>query len=129
MQKYLLCLLWVANVFSLHTSFADTVDNLLVEYQKTGATQFDALRGKQMWHQQFGKDKRSCVTCHNTNLNIPGKHITTGKLIAPMSPVVNPTRLQKAQFIEKWFFRNCKWTLGRECTPQEKGDFLLFIRD
>ncbi|MEA3244387.1 MAG: DUF1924 domain-containing protein, partial [Pseudomonadota bacterium] len=29
--------------------------------------------------------------------------------------------------IEKWFKRNCKWTLGRECTAQEKADFLAYI--
>ncbi|MFK5970948.1 MAG: DUF1924 domain-containing protein [Candidatus Marithrix sp.] len=30
--------------------------------------------------------------------------------------------------IRKWFKRNCKWTLGRECNAQEKGDILKFIQ-
>ncbi|MBA1331752.1 cytochrome C, partial [Candidatus Endoriftia persephone str. Guaymas] len=24
--------------------------------------------------------------------------------------------------------RNCRWTFGRDCTPQEKGDLMLFIQ-
>jgi hypothetical protein len=24
--------------------------------------------------------------------------------------------------------RNCRWTLGRECTPAEKDDFISFIQ-
>lgn len=44
-----------------------------------------------------------------------------------MKPAVNPERLVDAKKIEKWFLRNCKWTFGRECTAQEKGDFLTFI--
>ena len=44
-----------------------------------------------------------------------------------MAPSVNPKRLTDRTKIEKWFVRNCKWTFGRECTPQEKGDLLSFI--
>ena len=29
--------------------------------------------------------------------------------------------------VEKWFKRNCKQVLGRECTPAEKGDFITFM--
>lgn len=46
-----------------------------------------------------------------------------------MSPAVNPKRLSDPKKIEKWFLRNCKWTLGRECTPQEKGDYLTYLRN
>jgi len=45
-----------------------------------------------------------------------------------MSPVTTPTRLPDNQKIEKWFKRNCKWTFGRECTLQEKGDLILFMQ-
>jgi hypothetical protein len=41
---------------------------------------------------------------------------------------VNPRRLTERRQIEKWLGRNCKWTLGRDCAPQEKGDLLSFIR-
>jgi hypothetical protein len=45
-----------------------------------------------------------------------------------MAPSVNAARLTDQAKIVKWLHRNCKWTLGRECTPQEKGDFLTYIR-
>jgi hypothetical protein len=45
-----------------------------------------------------------------------------------MAPSANPERLADKAKIEKWLARNCKWTLGRACTPQEKGDVLVMIR-
>jgi hypothetical protein len=29
--------------------------------------------------------------------------------------------------VEKWFKRNCKDVLDRECTVQEKADFVAFL--
>jgi hypothetical protein len=57
-----------------------------------------------------------------------GKHAKTGKAIEPMAPSVNPKRLSDEKQIRKWFSRNCKWTLGRECTAQEQGDVLLYLQ-
>ena len=73
-------------------------------------------------------EKRRCSLCHSEDLRRTGKHAVTGKVIEPLAPSANPKRLTDPEHIEKWFTRNCKWTLGRECTPQEKGDFLLMIR-
>jgi len=104
---------------------ADVVDDRLTEYKAQGAGGFSAAAGQALWTKPFQDAKtgesRRCATC--------GKHAETGKRIEPMKPAVNPKRLTDARQVEKWFLRNCKWTLGRECTPQEKGDFLLFIRD
>lgn len=44
-----------------------------------------------------------------------------------MAASVNPKRYTKMKKINKWFKRNCKWTLGRECTNQEKGDILKYL--
>lgn len=111
---------------------ADTVDDRLAAYQAEGAGPFDAAQGKAMWTKTFnpsGADKpRSCSTCHTDNLTVNGKHARTGKAIKPLAPSVNPERLTDAKEIEKWFGRNCKWTMGRACTPQEKGDFLSYLR-
>jgi hypothetical protein len=113
-------------------ALAGTVDDKLKEYQAQGASNFSAANGKAMWTQQHnppGSDKaRSCSTCHGENLTQPGKHIRTGKAIEPMAPSVNPQRFTDAAKIDKWFKRNCTWTLGRECSPQEKGDFLSYLR-
>jgi hypothetical protein len=70
---------------------------------------------------------RACTSCHSNDLTQPGRHATTGKAIEPLAPSVNAKRLTERRRIEKWFKRNCKWTLGRECTPQEKGDLLSFM--
>ena len=72
---------------------------------------------------------RNCSTCHGKDLRAPGKHTKSGKTIDPLAPSANKERLTDPKFIEKWFTRNCKWVLGRECTPQEKGDFLAYLRD
>ncbi len=111
---------------------ASTVDDLLAKYKKAGAASFSTEAGVAMWNKPFkspgqGQD-RSCSTCHQGNLSLRGKHVITGKPIDPMAVSVNPKRLTDNRFIEKWFTRNCKWTIGRECTPQEKGNFLMFIK-
>ena len=52
-----------------------------------------------------------------------------GKVIDPMAPSVNSKRLTDAKKINKWLLRNCKWTFGRECTAQEKGNVLLWLSE
>jgi len=110
---------------------ADVVNERLESYRAEGAQNFDAERGRAMWNEQRRQAKSgtqvSCASCHTADLRATGKHIKTGKLIEAMSPRVNAERLSDAAKIEKWFTRNCNWTLGRACSPQEKGDFLLFI--
>jgi len=108
------------------------IEPLKENYQKLGTTPFDAVRGQKIWekesiHTKSGK-QRSCSDCHSSNLSTPGRHIRTGKIIAPLSPSINPKRFTSIKKVEKWFKRNCKWTLGRLCTPQEKGDILTFIQ-
>jgi len=114
------------------TAEAAVADDLLAKYKASGAKGFDAGRGGEMWGKESKEGKssqpRSCVTCHTKDLKQAGKHAETGETIKPLAPSANPERLTDAKFIEKWFNRNCKWTYGRECTSQEKGDFLMFIR-
>lgn len=121
----------VAAIISLPVANADS-DALLQQYAAQGATSPSAERGQQMWQQTFagsGKFKqRSCTSCHTKDLTQAGKHVKTGKAIKPMSPTVNPERLSDDRKVEKWFLRNCKWTLGRECSVQEKADFLAYIK-
>jgi len=111
---------------------AGAVDALQSEFSTAGAGTFSAAAGEKMWTEKHmdkksGKE-RSCSTCHTTTLTNKGKHAKTGKLIDPLAPSANAERLTDIKFIKKWFKRNCKWTLGRVCTPQEKGDFLEYIK-
>jgi hypothetical protein len=122
---------------SLPTGFAladpKTVNELLQFYATQGAITADVEEGKQLWQKKFkGNDEfteRSCSSCHTQDLTATGKHIKTNKEIKPMAPSVNPERLSDRKKIEKWFKRNCKWTLGRECTEQEKVNLLFYINN
>jgi len=112
---------------------ANTVDHLIDEYKSQGANSFSLQNAKSMWSNEYRSNKdgslRSCTTCHTNNLTKAGKHKKTGKRIDPLAPSINQDRLTDKKKIEKWFKRNCKWTLGRQCTPQEKGSFLLYIQN
>ncbi len=108
----------------------DTVTTLLQEYHAEAAQTFSADAGRQLWNQPFvagAGDQRSCATCHTSDPAQVGKHIRTGKRIEPLAPSVNPERLSETKQIRKWLKRNCKWTLGRECTAREKGDLLTYL--
>ena len=64
----------------------------------------------------------SCTTCHSASPTQSGKS-RAGKAIAPMAVSITPERYTDAAKVAKWFRRNCKSVLGRECTAREKGDF------
>lgn len=121
----------LAAVFTLlatsMTAISDTAQTMLQELMiETGET-FSAQAGHRVWHQD--NDGRSCTSCHTDSLFVPGRHERTGKVIEPMAPSVNPERLTDRKKIDKWLLRNCKWTFGRECTAQEKGDILLWLSE
>lgn len=111
---------------------ADAIPQSLDDYRAAGATQFSAERGAALWRQEVIDAKsgqaRACTTCHGDDLHQAGKHARTSKPIAPMVPSAANERLQERRKIAKWFLRNCKWTWGRECTPQERGDILAYIQ-
>jgi len=102
------------------------VARLLSTYEAKEAGPFDAARGRALWTRE-GKPDRSCSSCHGEDLTQPGRHVRTGKGIEPLAPSANNERLTEEAKIKKWLYRNCKWTYSRECTPQEKGDFLTFV--
>lgn len=105
-------------------------DELFAKYKSEGAANFDAERGAKAWvKEDKGADGEmmSCVTCHGKDLSKPGAHHETKKVIEPMAHSVNAERYTDVKKIEKWFKRNCKDAWARECTAQEKGDFLKFL--
>jgi len=92
----------------------------------------DPAAGRVAWTAQHartdGSPARSCASCHTADLTQAGQHAKTGKVIEPLAPSVNPERLTDPQKVDKWLFRNCRWTLGRACTAAETADFLAYIR-
>ncbi|MCX7628289.1 MAG: DUF1924 domain-containing protein [Methylophilaceae bacterium] len=75
------------------------------------------LKGKQV----------SCSSCHTDNPANPGKHIVTGKPIKPLSPVVEKSRFSDLEKVEKNFTEHCNNILGRDCTAQEKGNYIAYL--
>jgi hypothetical protein len=130
MQTMRLCItLFLTLPVVVHSAPVDTLHD---KYRQEGAANFSAVHGERLWRRvhetQAGGEKRSCGSCHGNDLGQAGKHTKTGKRIEPMAPSVNAKRLTDTAKIEKWLRRNCTWTLGRVCTPQEKGDFLRFLQ-
>ena len=94
------------------------------------STSFSTQRGEKLWNRQFtvSGQQRSCASCHTADPRQAGKHVRTGKAIEAMAPSATPDRFTDQGKINKWFKRNCKWTLGRVCTHQEKGDVLEYLK-
>lgn len=105
-------------------------EDLLAQYAAAAKTSgFSAARGQTLHTQDFsgGKlDTPSCTTCHGKDTKGAGQTLT-GKAIEPLALSLMPKRYTDPAKVEKWFKRNCTEVLGRECTPQEKGDWLTFV--
>lgn len=124
----------LAALFFSQASLAtpDAVNQVMDDLASQGVTTANATKGKALWNRNFRGDapftERSCTSCHGSDLSTQGKHIKTGKAIKPLAPSTNANSLTDVRKINKWFLRNCKWTLDRECSAQEKADLLSFIR-
>lgn len=120
------CLLLVGTALLPTLVKADVIEDKLAQYRAEGAGEFVASKGEAIWFTDYSG--RSCSQCHGETPSSVGKHIKTGKRIEPMALSANPERFSDADKIEKWFLRNCKWTMDRVCTPQEKGNILVWLR-
>lgn len=82
--------------------------------------------GRQFFVKKHGGEW-SCASCHGESPTRSGRHASTGKVLEPLAPAFNPKRLTDAARVDKWFRRNCKDVLGRECTAAEKADVLAWL--
>ncbi len=87
--------------------------------------EFSATAGRRLYTSKKGD--LMCASCHTDSPMIEGKHINSNKVILPMAPSANPNRLTNAIKVEKWFKRNCNDVLKRDCSAQEKGDFMAYL--
>lgn len=85
-----------------------------------------AERGRAFFTTRHGGDW-SCASCHGTPPTAAGKHASTGKAIDPLAPAFDPKRLTDTAKVDKWFRRNCKDVLQRECSAGEKADVLAYL--
>lgn len=131
-MKPLIIFTLVFSTAYLPVSNAGAVDQLLNDYAADNRTAFTIDQGKILWTKIYTNNEqsqaRSCAACHTENLTATGKHAKTRKPIEPMAPSVNAERLTDIKTINKWLLRNCKWTMGRECTTEEKGHLLTYIK-
>lgn len=89
---------------------------------------FSAEEGRRLYFSEHVQDGRtvSCSGCHTADPR--GRGLTpAGKVVEPLAPSANPDRLTDRREVEKWFKRNCKQVLGRECTAEEKGHFVTWL--
>lgn len=86
----------------------------------------DAARGQAFFTQRQGGEW-SCSSCHGSPPTAPGKHASTGKSIPPLAPAFNPQAFTDSARVDKWFRRNCKDVVARECTAAEKADVLAYL--
>lgn len=102
------------------------------EVKKTNKSfkEFSAAKGKAFYSAENTNKKgetMSCATCHTPDPTKAGK-TEVGKKIDPIAISANKKRFTDLKKVEKWFKRNCKDVLDRECTAQEKGDFIAYMK-
>jgi mono/diheme cytochrome c family protein len=93
-------------------------------------TGFSAERGQALYatrHPEAKPETPACAACHGDDPRQPGRNAKTGKPIEPMAVSANPKRFTSFDDTEKWFGRNCKEVLGRDCTARDKGDYITFL--
>lgn len=114
------------------TRAADSPASLMAHYAQQAGVAVTALspaRGEALYRSQHpgrNAESVSCASCHTANPKQPGQ-TRVGKGIEPLAPAANPGRLADAAKVEKWFRRNCMDVLRRECSAQEKADFIAWL--
>ncbi|HEX9173970.1 MAG TPA: DUF1924 domain-containing protein [Telluria sp.] len=116
----------VALAFSAHLADAAGPPELLAGYVAQAGRPASPERGQQLFINRHG-NQWACASCHGAIPIKPGEHAATGKPIAPLAPGFNPDRFTDPAKAEKWFRRNCKDVVGRECTAAEKADVLAWL--
>lgn len=98
----------------------------LAHWSAQAGTPGNAARGQTFFNAKHGGEW-SCASCHGQPPTQEGKHASTGKPIAPLAPAFNPKAFTDTAKVDKWFRRNCKDVLARECSAGEKADVLAYL--
>ncbi len=111
---------------------ADSPASLMAHYAQAAGVPVSGLsatRGAALYrteHPGRNGQPMSCASCHTASPKQAGQ-TRVGKRIEPLAPAANPQRFTDAAKVEKWFRRNCQDVLQRECSAQEKGDFIAWL--
>ncbi len=113
--------------FALSVQAVDTTPaQQLQRFSAEGGHPAQADRGRSFFTTRHGSDW-ACATCHGNPPTGMGKHASTGKAIDPLAPAFNPRVFTDTARVDKWFRRNCKDVLARECSASEKADVLAYL--
>ncbi|HEV6966239.1 MULTISPECIES: DUF1924 domain-containing protein [Roseateles] len=96
-------------------------------YEAAADAPAQAERGRSFFISRHGAEW-SCASCHGQLPVDAGRHAVTAKPIDPLAPAFNPKAFTDERRVEKWFRRNCKDVVKRECTPAEKADVLAWLQ-
>ncbi len=103
-----------------------TAAQQLAHWNAQAGSSGQADKGKAFFAARHGGEW-SCASCHGAPPTVQGQHAGTGKSIAPLAPAFNPKGFTDTAKVDKWFRRNCKDVLSRECTAIEKSDVLAYL--
>ena len=98
----------------------------LARWQQAAGMPAHAARGQAFFNQRHGGEW-SCASCHGQPPTQAARHAATGKSIAALAPAFNTERFADSVKTDKWFRRNCKDVLARECTAAEKADVMAYL--
>lgn len=125
-QCFTLCVVVLGLALTGAQAQTTTPSTELQRWQQAAGQAGDASKGKTFFQQRHGGEW-SCASCHGQPPNSDSKHASTGKKISPLAPAFNPERFTDTAKVDKWFKRNCKDVLSRECTDLEKADVLAYL--
>lgn len=98
----------------------------LIQWSAAAGKPGSAAQGQAFFNSKQG-GQWSCASCHGTPPTADGKHASTGKAIKPLAPAFNPQVFNDSARVDKWFRRNCKDVLSRECSAVEKADVMAYL--
>jgi hypothetical protein len=132
MKKLLVLTLLVASGFASAETPRQLMDGYAAEAAKLQAGfKPQAARGGAFYAQRFAVSEKmpGCTACHTENPAQSGQHAVTHKDIKPLATSANAERFTDPAKVEKWFRRNCKEVVGRECSAGEKADFIAYLSE
>ena len=116
----------IALLFVSLNVWAATPAELLAGYTAQSGQPANAAKGEMFFKASHGQEWQ-CTSCHGKVPTSGGRHASTDKAIEPLAPAANAKRFTDTAKVDKWFRRNCKDVLARECTAAEKADVLAWL--
>jgi uncharacterized membrane protein len=113
-------------LFASLQAMAATPAELLAGYTAQAGQPATASKGEAFFKVSHGQEWQ-CTSCHGKSPMSGGRHASTDKAIEPLAPAANAKRFTDSAKVEKWFRRNCKDVLARECSAIEKADVLAWL--